>query len=67
MKIETKYNIGDEVWFKGYEEIFNDKITNIRIDVDIMCNTNIMYILWDDTIKYEHQLFRTKQELLDSL
>lgn len=67
MTIETKYNIGDEVWFKGYEEIFNDKITNIRIDVDIMCNTNIMYILWDDTIKYEHQLLRTKQELLDSL
>lgn len=67
MKIEPKFNIGDEVWFKGYKGIFNDKITNIRIDVDIICNANIMYILWDDTIKYEHQLFRTKQELLDSL
>lgn len=34
MSIDTKYNIGDEVWYKGFKDIFHDRICNIRIDVD---------------------------------
>lgn len=67
MKIETKYNIGDEVWFKGYKEIFSDKIYNIRITIDCLGEIEVLYELWNDAVKSERNLYRTKQELLDSL
>lgn len=67
MTIETKYKIDDEVWFKGYSEIFQDKICQIKVNIDCLGETHIYYELWGDVIKEEHQLFSTKQELLDSL
>lgn len=36
MTIETKYNIDDEVWYKGVKDISYDKISNIRIEVDCL-------------------------------
>ena len=48
MKIETKYNIGDEVWFKHLNSTVNGKIyaitpiiysnNDVHIIYEIMCN-----------------------------
>lgn len=67
MTIETKYNIGDEVWYKGFKAIFHDRISNIRIETNCFGETHISYELWNDAIKYECNLFHTKEELLKSL
>lgn len=67
MTIETKYKIGEEVWYKGFKEIFHDGISNIRIDVDCLGEIHIEYELWNDVTKEECQLFPTKEELLKSL
>lgn len=67
MKIETKYDIGQEVWYKGYSEIFHDKIYQIKVNIDCLGEIHIYYELWDDVIKEEHKLFPTKEELLKSL
>lgn len=67
MTIETKYNIGDEVWYKGFKEVFHDRICNIRIDVDCLGEIHIYYKLWNDVTKDEYKLFPTKEELLKSL
>lgn len=67
MTIETKYNIGDEVWYKGFKEIFHDRISNIRIDVDCIGEIQIYYELWGSVTKDEYKLFPTKEELLKSL
>jgi hypothetical protein len=67
MKIDTKYNIGDEVWYKGFKEIFHDRISNIRIDVDCLREIQIYYELWGNATKYECQLFPSQEELLKSM
>jgi hypothetical protein len=66
MTIETKYNIGDEVWFRGYKEIYKDKIFHIHANIDCDGKIRINYELWGDTIKEESKLFPTKEELLKS-
>ena len=67
MKIETKHDIGQEVWYNGYSEIFKDKICQIKVKIDYLGVTHIYYELWGDVTKEEHQLFPTKEELLKSL
>lgn len=67
MTIATKYNIGNEVWYKGFKEIFHNRISNIRIDVDCLGEIHIYYELWGDVTKEECKLFPTKEELLKSL
>ena len=68
MKIETKYDIGQEVWFKGYKNLpFVDRIFEIKITVGHNDKVDIKYDLWGDVLVEEGNLFRTKQELLDSL
>lgn len=72
MVIETKYNIGDEVWGEWYMEIEKFKVKGIYIIV----KGNKSSILYDliDTQDYtneasmtEEYLFLTKEELLKSL
>ncbi len=65
MKIETKYNIGDEVWFK--------------IGSKIHCGRICCVVIWRDFYSYQVEfekrlytlfetfLFPTKEELLKSL
>lgn len=67
MKIETKYDIGQEVWYNGYEEIFQDEICQIKVNIDCLGEIHIDYELLGDVIKEEYQLFPTKEELLKSL
>lgn len=67
MKIETKYDIGQEVWFKNCKEIFHDNIAQIEINIDCLGAIHIYYDLWGDVTKEEQSLFPTKEELLKSL
>jgi hypothetical protein len=68
MKIETKYDIGQEVWFLYYGKVFKDIIThrmiiaigNQRDDVAIYRTRNFNNLA-------EYELFLTKEELLKSL
>lgn len=65
MTIETKYSIGEKVWYKYLEKIFHDKISNIHVEVDCLGAIHIEYgLLWSDIIKPEYELFSTKEELL---
>lgn len=64
MTIETKYNIGDEVWFiDGHNRPRRDRVTSIRIMHDL----SIMYYFEVSLSRDEEELFPTKEELLKSL
>ena len=69
MKIETKYNVGDEVWFK-YRQPTRGEIIAIIVHKESFVyhvhsidlgNNNFM------TTLIENMIFRTKEELLKSL
>lgn len=72
MTIETKYNIGDEVWGEWYMEIVKFKVKAICIIVEGM-QPSILYDLVDtqdytnEADMTEEYLFTTKEELLKSL
>lgn len=70
MKIETKYNIGQEVWGVSYKEIWRGRITAIttyhifgisRIDYKVYVEEEMHFTF------REQDLFPTKEELLKSL
>lgn len=64
MTIETKYNIGDEVWMKSYSNhLYCDRIVSISIKSDL----SIMYNFSSVFSREENELFPTKEELLKSL
>lgn len=73
MKIETKYNIGDEVWCI-YCRIKKFTIVGVRVttkDVQKFCikrftETVIEYLVDGEWVE-ESDLFPTKEELLKSL
>ena len=62
MTIETKYDIGQEVWVMSMNRPHCAKITGIRIEKHGLFY-NIEYLL----SKREEQIFPTKEELLKSL
>jgi hypothetical protein len=71
MKIETKYNIGDEVWIISKGKVVKDVVDMIHIHIG--SDENITYSLKSkrilglfETIK-ESSIFHTKEELLKSL
>ena len=69
MTIETKYNIGDEVWV--YYNMKPQKMTvthiNIYCSKRATLKTEIRYVV-DNAIAFrERPLFPTKEELLKSL
>lgn len=72
MTMETKYNIGQEVWGEWYMEIEKFKIKGICIIVEGN-KTSILYDLVDtqyctnEASMTEEYLFPTKEELLKSL
>lgn len=70
MTIETKYNVGDEVWFKTLGITYKAKVMEVRMrvfnDNDIIIN----YSLERNGYYYERnedELYPTKEELLKSL
>ena len=72
MTIETKYNIGDEVWGEWSMEIEKFKVKGIGIIVEGI-KPSILYDLIDtqdytnEASMTEEYLFPTKEELLKSL
>lgn len=66
MKIETKFNIGDSVWFAFAGNTVEGKVFNILIfvfnDGDIQVRYNTYYGEVNEKIAY-----KTKQELLNQL
>ena len=67
MTIETRYNIGDKVWYKGTKEISQDTISEIKVNIDCFGEAHIHYILWNEVLKEENDLFPTKEELIKNL
>lgn len=76
MTIETKYNIGDEVWMMKCNKPIRVKILEIRTLTQNVCKvcikkvpeTTIIYSLEGmDFMISEDKLFPTKEELLKSL
>ena len=70
MTIETKFNIGDRVWLIGNHALLQGKITKLSLDVEEGNKINLSYFV--QTIKFNgwidsEYVFRTKQELLESL
>ena len=69
MTIETKYNIGDKVWYINWnQEIVNESVTYIRTSSARGFNyIDIEYGFGNADWKKERHLFDTKEELLKSL
>ena len=67
MTIKTKYNIGDKVWYKRHGKIFQDTISEIKVNIDCFGEAHIHYTLWTDELKEENDLFPTKEELIKNL
>lgn len=76
MTIETKYNIGDVVWFIDNNMATQSKIRSIVIEVGgvgSIIKRHILYRMYvDDIIRRnplvrESDLFPTKEELIKSL
>lgn len=66
MILETKYNIGDKVWFMSYrkKKIIEAPVMAIEINVRYE-KTAIRYQVVSDNVKsyfYEFQVFSTEQE-----
>lgn len=65
MTIETKYNIGDEVWFTTqYQRPVKAKIIGIHI---VGKSLYLTYLFEEYAPRLESALFPTKEELLKSL
>ena len=71
MTIETKYNIGDEVWFKRFSEIYKLRIVGVSVLEKPPISFIEYYVVEEgDDISIclaEQILFPTKEELLKIL
>jgi hypothetical protein len=70
MTIETKYNIGDEVWFLSYHSPRKARIYGMSIYVSNSGKVSLLYSITEKDVywlKREKDLFSTKEELLNSL
>lgn len=70
MTIETKYKIGDVVWFQTLGINYNAKITHINVDIFYDGKNIINYNLHYKGFNYERhedELFPSKEELLKLL
>lgn len=65
MTIETKYNIGEEVWFMYRNKVFSGRIVGIFLKTNGI-NYKIVSIIKGMWFS-ETKLFPTKEELLKSL
>ena len=67
MEVQTKFNINDTVWVVADNKVTQRRITGIEISVEDSALPKITYTTIGG-IKYpEQDVFKTKQELIDSL
>ena len=73
MKIETRFNAGDEVFYKEGDEIKQGKISYIKIAIVDLFNgvrnfVEINYFVKVDGVKvkclFQDRVFKTKEELV---
>ena len=67
MTIETKYNIGDEVWFTSFKSPRRARVCGMSIYITKCGEISFVYGLNDKDVywhKLEQDLFPTKEELL---
>lgn len=67
MKIKTKYDLGDTVWYMTDNIVQSDVISFIRVEVDESNEPQVIYQTYSKVLPIESYLFSTKKELLDSL
>ena len=70
MKIETKYDVGQEVFMLKNNKVKNLEISKIEIEIKTGYDyplTEITYILMHEFPVKEEQIFATKEALLESL
>lgn len=63
MKIETKFNIGDKVFFKKNNSIEESEV--IGLTISIVNSVLVQYNIKDYLLRlfFEQELFRSKEEL----
>jgi len=75
MKIETKYSIGDKVWYMKNNFPLLTRVVRIQVDqidyrdrlIGIRYRVGILGLEHSESPIPESKIFKTKQELLDSL
>jgi hypothetical protein len=73
MTIETKYNIGDEVWVMFDGEPLCGRIVECRIHCNYGRHITRVYVVCDIKDRnrnnqfFEYAIFKTKEELIKSL
>jgi hypothetical protein len=70
MTIETKYNIGEEVWFLSYHSPRKARIYGMSLYVSNSGEISLIYSITEKDfcwLKREKDLSPTKEELLKSL
>lgn len=68
VKVNTKYNIGDQVWFISSNRVVSQEITGIRVCVESEEECKVEYNLHFGSIWASgDKLFKSKKELLESL
>lgn len=68
VKVNTKYNIGDQVWFISSNRVVSQEITGIRVCIESEKDCKVEYNLhYGSTWVSGDKLFNSKKELLESL
>ena len=69
MKITTKYDLGDEVWYMGCNRPESGKIRHIYINLEGTDQCQISYIIgyWNSERRPEETLYKTKKDLIATL
>lgn len=74
IKIDTKYNIGDLVYFMNRDKVDKGLVIAANIKVEVtdnkrsQSNTTIIYIIEGyKAARFEKELFSSKEELISSL
>ena len=67
MEVNTKYDIGDTVWFILQNKAHHGEITGYNVTVDETMNIVVIYTIHHDNKRPENKVFKTKEELLKSL
>lgn len=66
MGVNTKFNIGDQVWFVEANKVVMRPVTGLVISME-GDTVEIKYSTWGNEDIPENLLFKTKNELLESL